>query len=101
MKNERGISTRCSFATMLQDAFHNNTQSACDTEELVAFKKVFLSEGHYGLLEDNENAFYSVKDGALIIFLITDNGSIIKIDSDFLDKDEIQAIAASFFLKRN
>lgn len=71
-------------ATLSKDKAHS-----CDQASVESFQKVFIEGGDSGTWEIGDKAYYHFlsDQGASFVFFQSNNGNLIKLESDFLDAD--------------
>lgn len=95
MTNDSSLEYGCLPYTFYNDLFSNANESQCNAESLTILRDVFINNAtvdiwHYKHAQLN----YSQKDGKSFVFLTTHNGKLIKIDSDFIIKQDLKNIFA-------
>ena len=79
------------------DVFNENKNSKCNQAELKAFKKIFLVNHDFGKWNnENYDFFYTIEKDDSFLFVVHKNGKIVKIDSDFLDKEGLKDIVSKY-----
>ncbi|HBF06736.1 MAG TPA: hypothetical protein DHW71_04260 [Gammaproteobacteria bacterium] len=71
-------------------------QHGCNQDFLESFKWTFIKEKDYGIWAgDDYKIFYSVENNSLntsFLFALTQDGRVIKLESDFLNKEELEQL---------
>ena len=83
-----GCDTNIFFSVLYKESANNT----CNVEELAAYEHVFLKDTDHGIwVTGSIKAYYMVGKTQSFVFLFSKN-KIIKIDSDFLSKDQLKNI---------
>ena len=93
----------CELNIILSDVFTENRNSRFNSNELELFTQTFLTNKEFGeWSNDQHRFFYTIgnKTGSFL-FVINKNGKIIKIDSDFLDKEGLYNIVSGYLKTPN
>jgi hypothetical protein len=92
---EPNINYNCELDIFIKDAFLNNKDTKCNLTELNSFRKVFLNDKDKGIWKKNGlMLYYTVSKKDAFLFVIDTHGTVIKVDSDFIDKAGLKKIAS-------
>lgn len=97
MTNNSNINYKCEMSVFFNDAFNENKKSKCNQDELKAFKKIFLVNKDFGEWNNEKYSFfYTIGKKDSFLFIVDTNGKVVKIDSDFIDKQGLKHIVREY-----
>lgn len=83
----------CAVDVFFNALFTGVDAMSCNSDVLEAFAAVFIRQHVVGKWEGNTlTAYFSMGDEQSFVFLLNGVGAIIKIDSDFLSKEELKTL---------
>lgn len=83
----------CDTSTFFEALIQDGPEKDCKEEELEAFRHVFLEGAEAGVWQIEGHSLYHVIDDELaIVFAVDDDGGVVKVDSDFLDKEQLKRV---------
>lgn len=98
--NKNNIDYKCKLNVFFNDAYMDNKNSICNINELTAFKKIFLSNKDAGKWSnENFEFYYSIGKEDSFLFVVNKSGTVVKIDSDFIDKNGLKLIVDELLKK--
>ncbi|MEQ5836233.1 hypothetical protein [Marinobacter sp. NFXS9] len=95
--DESGIDNGgCGYSAFFQQVLELSDKSTCDQDAVNSFRIVFDVGSQSGVWQgDQYQAYYFPGDDQkFFVFLVLDDSKAIKIDTDFLDKEQMRAIVA-------
>ncbi len=97
MTNNAKIDYKCEMNVFFNDVFNENKNSKCNRDELKAFKKIFLVNKNVGKWNnENYDFFYTIGKDDSFLFVVNKNGKVVKIDSDFMNKEGLKHIVHEY-----
>lgn len=93
MTNDKTINYGCPVSTFFKGVFFNSDNPECDQDNIKLMQESFVegrdvdkwSSGEYSIV-------YSGDNKKSYIFLIGDNGKLVKLDSDFLEGEAFKKV---------
>lgn len=93
MTNDKTINYGCPASTFFKGVFFNSDNPECDQDNIKLMQESFVegrdvdkwSSGEYSIV-------YSGDNKKSYIFLIGDNGKLVKLDSDFLEGEAFKKV---------
>lgn len=93
MTNDDSIEYGCSVSVFFNDLFSDNRNTPCNSETLKIMRKAFIEKSDVAVwMVNGYKLNYSSDKDKSFVFLSGENGKLIKIDSDFLDKKDYENI---------
>lgn len=93
MAADKTLNFGCKPALFFKAVFADDVDADCSQDEVAAFKKVFILGQDAGKwLGDRLTIYHSVGASQSFLFAFDGSGRTIKIDTDFLSKDELKAV---------
>lgn len=96
MTNDENINYGCDAKEFFNDSFSFKKETSCNNDQLTAFQSVFLLNRDYGVWGKEKNVYFSFDLSESIVFVLGKDGSVVKIDSDFLSKEELKDILSNY-----
>jgi len=95
MLREPGVKYNCELSIFIKDAFLKKNDSVCNHNELDSFNKVFLANTDNGVWEGKGTTlYYTISSKDIFLFIVDPHGTVIKIDTDFVDKNGLKRIVS-------
>lgn len=94
---ESGFGTgRCDYPAFFQQVLELADSGACEISAVESFRKVFDVSDASGVWQAGQHQayYFPADDGKIFVFLVLDGRTVVKIDSDFLDKKGMKAVLA-------
>lgn len=87
----------CAPEVFLEKVVSNPDADDCDGA-VKAFQNVFLKTGDYGIWAGSGNKFYYFMNNEepSFLFWVSDEGTVIKMESDFLEKSDFERALSSY-----
>ena len=97
MNNNANIDYKYELSVFFNDVFNENKNSKCNQDELKAFKNIFLVNKDFGKWNnENYDFFYTIGKEDSFLFVVNKNGNVVKIDSDFIDKEGLKHLVHEY-----
>ncbi|WP_036191310.1 hypothetical protein [Marinobacterium lacunae] len=93
MTGDKSIEYGCSVDRFFLDLFSLATNTECNRNTMETMANTFVNDSMVDVWRSNHYVVNFSGDGKkTFLFLVSDDGKVIKIDSDFLDKDAYKKI---------
>lgn len=92
------IGYSCALSVFFNDSFLKNNDSSCNKDEMKAFYQVFIENNEHAHFEQNGySVYFTIGEKDSFLFFVDPSGKVIKIDTDFLEKNELLSIVSNYF----
>jgi len=93
MTDDASIEYGCAVNVFFNDLFSDNRDTPCNSETLDIMREAFIENRETAVWRVNGYVLnYSSGEGKSFVFLSGENGKLLKVDSDFIDKKTFQDI---------
>lgn len=87
MTNDTSVEYGCSIGLFYNELFSDNKNTDCNNENLNIMRKVFIENKEIAVWAVNGYVLnYSAGKGKSFVFISGENGKLIGVESDFIDK---------------
>ncbi len=91
MTNDKSIDYGCSSNIFYIDLFSKNSSTSCNKDEIKILSTVFVDNNEIATWKTKKYTLnYSSNHTKSFVFISGKNGKLIKIDSDFINKDDFK-----------
>lgn len=96
VKNDESQSFGCEASVFFAAIFTASSGDSCNSDELTAFKDVFVNGHDVGEWAGYKlKVYFSIGSDQSFLFAFDANGKMIKIDTDFLAKTELKDVVSN------
>lgn len=93
LTNDKSINYGCPASIFFHNVFFDPDESGCDQDKIKLIKGSFVEGRSVERWSSNKYSIaYSSNKEKSYIFIIGDNGKLVKIDSDFLKKESFKRV---------
>ncbi|WP_043518410.1 hypothetical protein [Halomonas sp. BC04] len=93
MTNDQTLSYGCPASVFFKNVFFDGDDSGCDQDNIEIMQESFVEGRKVERWSENDySVVYSGDREKSYIFIIGDNGKLVKVDSDFLEKESLKKI---------
>ncbi|UQG54975.1 hypothetical protein MIH18_18350 [Marinobacter sp. M3C] len=84
----------CGWSDFFEATLSENKAHSCDQASVESFQSVFVQGGDSGTWKIADKVYYHFlsDQGASFVFFQSNNGNLIKLESDFLDSDGFRRV---------
>lgn len=94
LTNDKSINYGCPTNIFFHNVFFDSDESGCDPDKIRLIKGSFVENRSVERWSSKKYSIaYSSNKEKSYIFIIGDNGKLVKIDSDFLKKESLKRVA--------
>ena len=91
----------CELSVFFHDSFLKNSNSDCNKDEMKAFYQVFIeNKEHAHFKQNGYSIYFTIGETDAFLFFVDPAGKVVKIDTDFLGKDELLSIVSNYLDKQ-
>lgn len=95
VKSDESQSFGCEPSVFFAALFTASSGDTCNSDELTAFKDVFVNDHDVGeWAGDKLKVYFSIGNNQSFLFAFDGSGKMIKIDTDFLSKTELKNVVS-------
>lgn len=85
----------CDYPAFFQQVLMVSDTNDCEQSAVESFRQVFKVGSESGVWSEGEyDVYFFPGDQKVFVFLVLDDKTVIKIDSDFLDKEGMRSVLA-------
>jgi len=94
INSDQSLRLGCASSDFFAAVFAGGDGSGCDAEQVAAFKKTFVNDRETGSFQTKKmTVYYSIGNDLSFLFAFDKENTAIKIDSDFLSKEQLKRVA--------
>ncbi|MCE8025237.1 hypothetical protein [Billgrantia aerodenitrificans] len=95
MTDDETLDYGCPASSFFMNVFFGTDDSGCDQDSINIMQEYFVEGREVEKWSENElSVVYSGNREKSYVFIIGDNGKLVKLDSDFLEKESLKKIVS-------